>query len=145
MKQNKNIFPSLSSAAALLIATMFASCTKAELEAPVVKQSAEIRFGIEKNIISKPLTKSGSESDSMVLVDYDPNDPNSIGLSMTVVDGIETSVSNLPATKGAQVTQKEQVTAFDVVSYFFADESAEDGSLVFADKVTDGVNTTQDT
>lgn len=145
MKQNKNIFPSLSSAAALLIATMFASCTKAELEAPVVKQSAEIRFGIEKNIISKPLTKSGSESDSRVLVDYDPNDPNSIGLSMTVVDGIETPVSNLPATKGTQVTQKEQLTAFDVASYFFADAAAEDGSFVFEDIVSDGVNTTNKT
>lgn len=143
MKQNKNIFLSLGSAAALIIATMFASCTKAELEAPVVKQSAEIRFGIEKNIISKPLTKSGSESDSRVLVDYDPNDPNSIGLSMTVVDGIETPVSNLPATKGTQITQKEQLTAFDVVSYFYADESAEDGSFVFEDIVSDGVNTTK--
>ena len=145
MKQNKNIFPSLGIAAALLIATMFASCTKAELEAPVVKQGAEIRFGIEKNGISKPLTKSGSKSDSRVLVDYDPNDPCSLGLSMTVVDGIETPKSHLPATKGAQVSQKEQLTAFDVVSYFYADESAEDGSLVFADEVSDGVNTTNKT
>ena len=143
MKQNKNIFLSLGSASALIIATMFASCTKAELEAPVAKHGAEIRFGIEKNIISKPLTKSGSESDSRVLIDYDPNDPNSIGLSMTVVDGIETPVSNLPATKGTQVTQKEQLTAFDVVSYFYADESAEDGSFVFEDVVSDGVNTTK--
>lgn len=145
MKQNKNIFPSLGIAAALLIATMFASCTKAELEAPVVKQGAEIRFGIEKNGISKPLTKSGSKSDSRVLVDYDPNDPCSLGLSMTVVDGIETPKSHLPATKGAQVSQKEQLTAFDVVSYFYADESAEDGSLVFADEVSDGVNTSKKT
>ena len=145
MKQNKNIFPSLGIAAALLIATMFASCTKAELEAPVVKQGAEIRFGIEKNGISKPITKSGSKSDSRVLVDYDPNDPCSLGLSMTVVDGIETPKSHLPATKGAQVSQKEQLTAFDVVSYFYANESAEDGSLVFADEVSDGVNTTNKT
>lgn len=145
MKQNKNIFPSLGIAVALLIATMFASCTKVELEAPVVKQGAEIRFGIEKNGISKPITKSGSKSDSRVLVDYDPNDPCSLGLSMTVVDGIETPKSHLPATKGAQVSQKEQLTAFDVVSYFYADESAEDGSYVFADEVTDGVNTTKNT
>ena len=145
MKQNKNIFPSLGIAAALLSATMFASCTKAELEAPVVKKGAEIRFGIEKNGISKPITKSGSKSDSRVLVDYDPNDPCSLGLSMTVVDGIETPKSHLPATKGAQVSQKEQLTAFDVVSYFYADESAEDGSLVFADEVSDGVNTTNKT
>ena len=145
MKQNKNIFPSLGIAAALLIATMFASCTKAELEAPVVKQGAEIRFGIEKNGISKPITKSGSKSDSRVLVDYDPNDPCSLGLSMTVVDGIETPKSHLPATKGAQVSQKEQLTAFDVVSYFYADEAAEDGAFVFADEVTDGVNTSKKT
>lgn len=143
MKQNKNIFPSLSSAAALLIATMFASCTKAELEAPVVKQGDEIRFGIEKNGISKPITKSGSKSDSRVLVDYDPNDPCSLGLSVTVVDGIETPKSHLPATKGAQVSQKEQLTAFDVVSYFYADEAAEDGAFVFEDIVSDGVNTTK--
>lgn len=145
MKQNKNIFPSLGIAAALLIATMFASCTKAELEAPVVKQGAEIRFGIEKKGISKPITKSGSKSDSRVLVDYDPNDPCSLGLSMTVVDGIETPKSHLPATKGTQVSQKEQLTAFDVVSYFYADESAEDGAFVFADEVTDGVNTSKKT
>lgn len=143
MKQNKNIFPSLGIAAALLIATMFASCTKAELEAPVVKQGAEIRFGIEKKGISKPITKSGSKSDSRVLVDYDPNDPCSLGLSMTVVDGIETPKSHLPATKGAQVSQKEQLTAFDVVSYFYADEAAEDGAFVFEDIVSDGVNTTK--
>ena len=145
MKQNKNIFLSLGSASALIIATMFASCTKAELEAPVAKHGAEIRFGIEKNIISKPLTKSGSESDSRVLVEYNPNDPSSVGLSMTVVDGIETPKSNLPATKGTQVTQKEQLTAFDVASYFFADAAAEDGSFVFEDIVSDGVNTTNKT
>ena len=55
MEKKMNIRPSLGIATALLFATMFASCTKAELEAPVVKQSAEIRFGIEKNIISKPI------------------------------------------------------------------------------------------
>ena len=145
MKQNKNIFPSLSSAAALLIATMFASCTKAELEAPVVKQGAEIRFGIEKNITSTPLTKSSSESESRVLLDYDSNDPSSVGLSMTVVDGIETPISKLPATKGAQISQKEQVTSFDVVSYLYADESATNGALFLEDTVIDGVNTTNNT
>lgn len=145
MKQNKNIFPSLSIAAALLIATMFASCTKAELEAPVLKQSAEIRFGIEKNIISKTLTKSGSESESRVLLDYDSNDPSSVGLSMTVVDGIETPISKLPATKGTQISQKEQVTSFDVISYLYADESATNGALFLEDTVIDGVNTTNNT
>ena len=145
MKQNKNIFPSLSSAAALLIATMFASCTKAELEAPVVKQGAEIRFGIEKNITSTPLTKSGSESESRVLLDYDSNDPSSVGLSMTVVDGIETPISKLPATKGTQISQKEQVTSFDVISYLYADESATNGALFLEDTVIDGVNTTNNT
>lgn len=125
-------------AAALLIAMMFASCTKVEMEAPSAKFGGEIRFGITKNDFSKPATKSASESESKVLVAHDPNDPESFGLSMTVVDGIQTPKSNLPATKGAQITD---VNAFDVAAYYFAPDQ-ENGLLYFADQVSDGVNTT---
>lgn len=125
-------------AAALLIAMMFASCTKVEMEAPSAKFGGEIRFGITKNDFSKPATKSALESESKVLVAHDPNDPESFGLSMTVVDGIQTPKSNLPATRGAQITD---VNAFDVAAYYFAPDQ-ENGLLYFADQVSDGVNTT---
>ena len=138
MEKKMNIRLGFGCAAALLIAMMFASCTKVEMEAPSAKFGGEIRFGITKNDFSKPATKSASESESKVLVAHDPNDPESFGLSMTVVDGIQTPKSNLPATKGAQITD---VNAFDVAAYYFAPDQ-ENGLLYFADQVSDGVNTT---
>lgn len=138
MNKNMNICQSLSIATALLFATMFVSCIKAEIEAPVVNTGKEISFGITKNNTSSPKTKAGSESESRVLVAHDPNDPDSFGLSMTVVDGIETPESLLPATKGVQITS---LNSFDVASYFFADAADDKGALFFQDVVSDGVNT----
>ena len=128
MKQNKNIFPSLSIAAALLIATMFASCTKAELEAPVVKQDAEISFGLSGwNTPSKIGTKGFAQSESKVLVKHNPDDPGSLGLSVTVVDGIDVPKSQIPVTKGHHITDIE---AFDVASYYYTQSPSFDANYI---------------
>ena len=128
MKQNKNIFPSLSIAAALLIATMFASCTKAELEAPVVKQDAEISFGLSGwNTPSKIATKGFAQSESKVLVKHNPDDPGSLGLSVTVVDGIDVPKSQIPVTKGHHITDIEE---FDVASYYYTQSPSFDANYI---------------
>ena len=128
MKQNKNIFPSLSIAAALLIATMFASCTKAELEVPVVKQDAEISFGLSGwNTPSKIATKGFAQSESKVLVKHNPDDPGSLGLSVTVVDGIDVPKSQIPVTKGHHITDIEE---FDVASYYYTQSPSFDANYI---------------
>ena len=141
MEKKMNIRPSLGIATALLFATMFASCTKVELEAPSVKYGAEINFNISE-YASKSATKSVSVSESKTLVAHNPNEPGSFGLSVTVLDGIQTSGNNFPETKGEQINS---LNSFDVVSYFYAKEDSENGAICFVDHVTDGVTTNDGT
>ena len=130
-----NIRPILSIAVVLFFATMFASCTKVEMEAPSVKGGAEIRFGAMNELSSKPKTKSPADFDSRVVVAQDPAESRSFGLDVAVSDGIEMPRSGAPLTKGTQVVG---INAFDVAAFFYADASSQDGSLLFTETVTDG-------
>lgn len=133
-----NIRPSLGIATALLFATMFASCTKVELEAPSVKYGAEISFGSVSVNSPKSQTKAASDSENKVIVAQDPTNTSSFGLDLAVTEGIETPKSNLPATKGTQVAG---INSFDVAAFYYADAS-QDGSLLFTETVTDGATGT---
>ena len=138
MEKKMNIRPSLGIATALLFATMFASCTKVELEAPSVKYGAEISFGSVSVNSPKSQTKAASDSENKVIVAQDPTNTSSFGLDLAVTDGIETPKSNLPATKGTQVAG---INSFDVAAFYYADAS-QDGSLLFTETVTDGATGT---
>ena len=138
MEKKMNIRPSLGIATALLFATMFASCTKVELEAPSVKYGAEISFGSVSVNSPKSQTKAASDSENKVIVAQDPANTSSFGLDLAVTDGIETPKSNLPATKGTQVAG---INSFDVAAFYYADAS-QDGSLLFTETVTDGATGT---
>lgn len=138
MEKKMNIRPSLGIATALLFATMFASCTKVELEAPSVKYGAEISFGSVSVNSPKSQTKAASDSENKVIVAQDPTNTSSFGLDLAVTDGIETPKSNLPATKGTQVAS---INSFDVAAFYYADAS-QDGSLLFTETVTDGATGT---
>lgn len=135
MEKKMNIRPILSIAVVLFFATMFASCTKVEMEAPSVKDGAEIRFGAMNELSSKPKTKSPADFDSRVVVAQDPAESRSFGLDVAVSDGIEMPRSGAPLTKGTQVVG---INAFDVAAFFYADASSQDGSLLFTETVTDG-------
>lgn len=130
-----NICPRLSIAAALLFATMFVSCIKAEFEAPVATTDKEISFKTSNGTWS-PLTRSASEAESKVLLAHNPDEDGSFGLSMTVTDGIQIPEANAPATKGVQVSA---INSFDVAAYLYKNQSATTGSFFFEDQVTDGV------
>lgn len=138
MEKKMNIRPSLGIATALLFATMFASCTKVELEAPSVKYGAEISFGSVSVNSPKSQTKAASDSENKVIVAQDPTNTSSFGLDLAVTDGIETPKSNFPATKGTQVAG---INSFDVAAFYYADAS-QDGSLLFTETVTDGATGT---
>ena len=135
MNKNMNICPRLSIAAALLFATMFVSCIKAEFEAPVATTDKEISFKTSNGTWS-PLTRSASEAESKVLLAHNPDEDGSFGLSMTVTDGIQIPEVNAPATKGVQVSA---INSFDVAAYLYKNQSATTGSFFFEDQVTDGV------
>lgn len=142
MKKNINICQGFSLTAAMLIATMFVSCVKFELEAPSPEHGGEITFGTSSiNNISKAQTKSISEPQVKTLVEKDPNDPSSFGLDVMVQDGIETPIQNQIETRGVQLNS---INAFDVAAYYHVDVNSE-SKLYFADTVVDGVNTSEKT
>ena len=142
MKKNINICQGFSLTAAMLIATMFASCVKLELEAPSLEHGGEITFGTSSvHNISKTQTKSFSESGVKRIIEKDPNDPSSFGLDVMVQDGIESPIQNQIATRGVQLNS---INAFDVAAYYHVDVNSE-SKLYFADTVVDGVNTSEKT
>ena len=142
MKKNINICQGFSLTAAMLIATMFVSCVKLELEAPSLEHGGEITFGTSSvHNISKTQTKSFSESGVKRIIEKDPNDPSSFGLDVMVQDGIESPIQNQIATRGVQLNS---INAFDVAAYYHVDVNSE-SKLYFADTVVDGVNTSEKT
>ena len=142
MKKNINICQGFSLTAAMLIATMFASCVKFELEAPSPEHGGEITFGTSSvHSISKTQTKSFPESGVKRIIEKDPNDPSSFGLDVMVQDGIESPIQNQIATRGVQLNS---INAFDVAAYYHVDVNSE-SKLYFADTVVDGVNTSEKT
>lgn len=142
MKKNINICQGFSLTAAMLIATMFVSCVKLELEAPSLEHGGEITFGTSSvHNISKTQTKSFSESGVKRIIEKDPNEPSSFGLDVMVQDGIESPIQNQIATRGVQLNS---INAFDVAAYYHVDVNSE-SKLYFADTVVDGVNTSEKT
>lgn len=135
-----NICPRFSYIAALLVATMFPSCTKVEIEEPVLMQGTEICFGTTNGFKAlEPVTKSLSESETRLLLNRDPNVPGSLGLGVSVIDGIELPIQNQQTTKGSQISS---ISVFDVAAYYHVKENT-NAELYFSDSVINGKNTSE--
>lgn len=118
--------------AILLSATMF-SCVKEEIAESQMTYGDSIRFGISSANDKKgqPKTKSGAvESEPYVI------HGEGITATVTVVDGIQSKINDMPLTKGTQATS---VSAFNVAAYLYPD-GATSGVDYFSDLVSDGVN-----
>ena len=118
--------------AILLSATMF-SCVKEEIAESQMTYGDSIRFGISSANDKKgqPKTKSGAaESEPYVI------HGEGITATVTVVDGIQSKMNDMPLTKGTQATS---VSAFNVAAYLYPD-GATSGVDYFSDLVSDGVN-----
>lgn len=132
MKKMMYIRLKIAVCAILLSATMF-SCVKEEIAESQMTYGDSIRFGISSANDKKgqPKTKSGAvESEPYVI------HGEGITATVTVVDGIQSKINDMPLTKGTQATS---VSAFNVAAYLYPD-GATSGVDYFSDLVSDGVN-----
>lgn len=132
MKKMMYIRLKIAVCAILLSATMF-SCVKEEIAESQMTYGDSIRFGISSANDKKgqPKTKSGAvESEPYVI------HGEGITATVTVVDGIQSKMNDMPLTKGTQATS---VSAFNVAAYLYPD-GATSGVDYFSDLVSDGVN-----
>ena len=114
MEKKMNIRLGFGCAAALLIAMMFASCTKEELFSAPVKKSDEINFGVnlkwdDDEVSTRSGVDYGSRAGSFMLRSEDSAD------SLTVNVYVKNTISeSAPITKGSVVENADAIADFGV-------------------------------
>ena len=135
MKKNNNMrtfFGKLMIAFA--VCACIESCTHEELDNNSSKYGASISFGISG---TGPKTKSAAKAKNAESIICTYNEPNSIGITVSAIDGIERTTE--PAQLQTKGTQLNSLSRFGVAAYYFSEDK--NGSKFFTDTVNDGINT----
>lgn len=139
MKKNNNMrtfFGKLMIAFA--VCACIESCTHEELDNNSSKYGASISFGISG---TGPKTKSAAKAKNAESIICTYNEPNSIGITVSAIDGIEKTIE--PAQLQTKGTQLNSLSRFGVAAYYFSEDK--NGSKFFTDTVNDGTNTNDQT